>query len=363
MAQDSPSLFDFLGDEVLVLIQELIEKSGLDEAELEEALPPILKTFMAELTPSVAAALLKGSKAMLRERRADEAGFQKRNSKRWAKSFSRVEFVWHLCEEIGREFNQKYRPDAVREQNMLFEALVNLHARGLLVAAEAIHLLKGGFAEGSLTRWRALHEVLVVSMFIREHGPMAAERYLHSAHFLTRTAARQYMAFHDRAKLSPIKESDLEQLDTTCTVLAEKYGKIMYQDNGWALPFFPAKTGELRAPNFSDLEKAVGLDHWRPRYKWASQHTHAGSRHAHANLGLVENECPRLLVGPSNSGMVQPTEMLALHLSNLTSNLLLSNLSIEAVAISSVLQFLVADIGDRSIAKERTSFIAAASEK
>ncbi len=121
--------------------------------------------------------LIETAPAMLADRRKEREGFERRNFRRWRKAFDLIETIWVSCEELGRVFNQHHRPEAVREEDYVFEAMTHLHAKALLVASEIICLLKGGFADGALTRWRTVYETNVVAALIRQEGQELALRY------------------------------------------------------------------------------------------------------------------------------------------------------------------------------------------
>ena len=133
---------------------------------------------LARITDSVAKSAGKGvykrlidtAPEMLLDRRKNTCDFERRNLKRWGKSFDLIESIWVSCEELGRSFNQHYRPESVRNQDYVFESLTYLQAKALLITSEIICLLKGGFADGALTRWRTLYETTVVAALIHQEG-------------------------------------------------------------------------------------------------------------------------------------------------------------------------------------------------
>lgn len=104
--------------------------------------------------------------------------------------------------------------------------------------------------------------------------------------------------------------------------------------------------------NLFDLEKAVGLDHWRPRFKWASQHTHGGHRPSGSMLATTEAPSPVFAIGQSNSGMVDPLHMTAISLTHVTSSLLMSRPSIDSAVCSEVLVGLSDDLGNAAMKVE-----------
>lgn len=289
-----------------------------DEAKLAKAAHEAVNDL---LSPSVidviVGSLYKNAPGMLRKRRAEYAGFERRNLKRWRKAFDLIEMIWVICEESGSTYNDSYRPAAAANYDIEFEALTNLHARGLLVASEAIHLMKGGYADGALSRWRTLHEVNVVALFVAKHGADVAERYLVSFPFHSRRAMRQYKEYEARAKLDSFSSEEIEHVEQLTRELADKYGPEISNEYGWA-----SKALFKNDPNLFDLERDIGVDHLRPYFRWASQHTHAGPRPRDKLLGVSEATQDLMLVGPSNAGMTDPLQLVSLSLIQLTNALL-----------------------------------------
>jgi hypothetical protein len=100
-----------------------------------------------------------------------------------------------------------------------------------------------------------------------------------------------------------------------------------------------------KRPNFSNLEKAVMLDHLRPYYKWASQNIHANVHGIKNKLGLVEAMEEILLVGPSNSGMTEPADLTALSLMQISVGLLEVYPDIDSIVVQHIIEKLSKDVG------------------
>jgi hypothetical protein len=104
-----------------------------------------------------------------------------------------------------------------------------------------------------------------------------------------------------------------------------------------------------KAPSLLDIEEFIGLDHWRPRFKWASQHTHGGHRPFGTMLGTGESKEPVLLIGQSNSGLVDPLHMTAISLTHITASLLLSRPDTDRMICTKVLMGLSDDVGREAL--------------
>jgi hypothetical protein len=122
----------------------------------------------------------------------------------------------------------------------------------------------------------------------------------------------------------------------------------MRHEYGWASGVIGKK-----APTLLDIEEFTGLDHWRPRFKWASQHTHGGHRPFGTMLGTAESKSPVLLAGQSNSGMVDPLHMTAITLTHITVSLLLSRPNTDRLVCTKVLMGLSDDVGSEALKVDR----------
>jgi hypothetical protein len=207
--------------------------------------------------------------------------------------------IIEVAAEVGGKFNTEVRPLAIQEKDYLFEALTHLHARALLVGSECICLMKGGFADGALSRWRTLHELNVVAAFLLKNDKEVALRYLVSFEFQALIAARQMKKYAERSKMDPPTDDEIRVMESRCKGHTQRFGEDMRHEYGWAADVIGKKS-----PTLLDIEEATGLDHWRPRFKWASQHTHGGHRPFGTLLGTAESKAPVLLIGQSNSGLV-----------------------------------------------------------
>ncbi|MBB5697997.1 DUF5677 domain-containing protein [Sphingomonas yantingensis] len=261
--------------------------------------------------------LMERAPPMLVEHRKQQVGFERRNLRRWRKAFDLLETIWVCCEEIGREFNNYYRPIAVHEDDYVFEAMTYLHAKALLVGSEIICLLKGGFADGALTRWRTLYENNVVAALIRQEGQELALRYL--AH--SRVQAWQRMAADPNT-------DDAAQLQAQAEHAVAMFGDDMKRRRGWASQLLGKK-----APTFSDIAAKCNRYTKGGVYEYASDHIHVDHRMFDDLLATCEAQENVLLVGPSNSGMVGPLTLAATSLVESTLFLMLHKPNLDRLAM------------------------------
>ncbi len=128
-------------------------------------------------SPSVmllADGISRNARQQLTEEKDERTAFEQRLHERWGQALDALALFRAWCLEAGIAFHERYEAT----DDWVHAALVRLHARICLIAAEVLTLLRGGFASGADARWRSAHEIDVVALFISERGQDTAERYL-----------------------------------------------------------------------------------------------------------------------------------------------------------------------------------------
>jgi hypothetical protein len=168
---------------------EQIVKNGIKLDIPEEEIRGITKQFLTALQQAIPAAVQAAADVMLKELkrhapaqvnkiRSDRDAFKSRLHKPWKKAFEILDLYLAACNECGSSFNKEYRQTAAKEDDFVFDVVTRLQARGCQIGLEVMTLLEGGFADGAHARWRTLHEIACVAMFVKNHGQEVAERYL-----------------------------------------------------------------------------------------------------------------------------------------------------------------------------------------
>ncbi|KRP85955.1 hypothetical protein AOQ73_36360 [Bradyrhizobium pachyrhizi] len=340
---------DELGDSLRQLFQQLVAEGTLTIEQLETEGTRIA----ADVTEKSAIAIIRDLKGRmpsgLREARREKRDFEKRNLQRWRKAFNLIETLYHVAFEIGSKFNDEERPKIIAEQDYRGEALIHIHARSLLVTNECICLMKSGYPDGALARWRTLHELNVVAALLSDNSTEVALRYLVSFDLRALEAGKQMKKYAARSGMEPPTDAEIEALRVRCEAHLKRWPSMAQSgDYGWASDVVNSKR-----PSLLDLEEAVGLDHWRPRFKWSSQHNHGGHRPVGSLLAVTEAREPIFITGPSNSGMVDPLHMTAISLANMTTALLTSREPhFTRTIVANVLLKLSNEIAEAALAVE-----------
>lgn len=323
------------------LIAEQLLENELDGQAVENVTENVIGDVLPAAADRVLASMKEFAPETLKYNRELEEGFRQRNYERWGSGFDLLEMLVAVADETGEAINHAERPKAVEENDARFEAIAALHGRAVLVSREILCLMTGGFPDGALGRWRTLHEIAVVAHFLAGEDRDISERYLLHRHVQALKAMEQYREYQDRANLEPISVEEVEQARIRADAIIEERGKEMKYDWGWAAPVVRKKK-----PTLFDLEEHQGLDHWRPRYKWASQDTHGGYRPPSRMLGTSEAKDPVILVGPSNSGLTDPAHMTAISLVLATTALICLKPNMDRLLTQQVCQKLSDNIGE-----------------
>jgi hypothetical protein len=329
---DQDQMLTLLEKSILEAVSEANADGKKNAAELSEDFERMFLEVRESCKEAMLKDLLASAGEMLSAERIERQGFERRTFERWKPSFDHLEMMWRIAQEVG-EANARFSETSEREdEDFTFNALCSIFPRALLIAQEVLCLLRGGFPDGALARWRSLHELTVTAMFLAKRGEDASKEYLLSFHFSARRAAKQLNSYSDRNQIKELSAAELYEIDQRCKEAERILGRnvVSDKDGEW-----PAITMSHRT--FADLEREVGMDHWRPYYKWASTHTHAGHRLADRLLGLSESDETQYLVGASNSGFVDPLQMTAISLANITSTFLLYRPNADRIIIADVL--------------------------
>lgn len=279
--------------------------------------------------------------------RTESREFEGRLLSLWKEPFEFLETLIYVTQEIGNEFNNEFRPSAVESNDLVFEALIRLHGRASQIALEILKLMQSGFPDGAIARWRTLHEVTIISVFIQKLGNEIAERYLLHEVIESYNSIEKYIRKpkiykkHQAMLGNPLPSlEEMNRIKEIKITLCERFGKDYEKDWGWA-------ANVVTNPNFSKIEEFVEMDHLRPYYKMANISTHAGSKGIKFYLTTPgKNLIP---AGPGNMGMSNPGQLTAISLLQVNTTLLVTKPSIQRLSDSLALAKLVQDI--------KTSFI------
>lgn len=241
---------------------------------------------------------------------SEDEEFVERNYNRWKSGFHKLQMLKQISLEAGMEFQKQFLQHSEYETDPLLGVLMRQHANACRVTGEIILLLKGGYADGALARWRTLFEISVTCLVIRKYGRGAAEDYIKHGKIKAVEGMQEYQKTAKDMNLEPYADDELEAAIQLKEELSG--GDKNFQ---WARKY--AGFGKLEK-----LREDVGLGKWSHNYKLASKHVHADYSEMVSLFAMSEANQDILLAGPSNSGLVEPAHMAAITLGQITASFL-----------------------------------------
>jgi hypothetical protein len=178
-------------------------------------------------------------------------------------------------------------------------ALVQLHARSLVLIEEIFVLTTTGYPSGASALARTLHEVRVLATFLHRFEAQLSERYL-ASHIVELWKNRADFAPSGAARRSRAWLATERELDERYREVIAKFGDSMTIENGWALPrFIKGRNKGSAVPRripFARLEEQVRRPFDRVIYRSGSQQVHA------SRLGSIKT----LRAGEPNVALLGP---------------------------------------------------------
>ena len=199
-------------------------------------LPETFKAISEEISIVLLNSLERKSNKMLKARRKDFSRFESRLRKSWKKAFDLFEMLIAIALEAAEDYNSEFRGMASEKDDLVFEVLTRLHARACQIASEIMALLQSGYADGAHARWRSLHEVVVVGLFISSHDNDLAEKYLLHDTIESYKASLIYQEHCEKLGYDPLTDGELNELKKEYDLLINRFGTIFRKEYGWAYP-------------------------------------------------------------------------------------------------------------------------------
>jgi hypothetical protein len=272
-------------------------------------------------------------KGMLTNRRSNAKYFESFIMKKWGSALDFLETLIIIASEAGEEFYEEIQCKNTKGKDHLIDAMTRLHARACQVAKEVLALLKAGYADGAHARWRCLHEINVVLLFLSSSGEEMAVRYLLHEAIESYKAALLHQKYYEQLGCEPFTKQEMDRFKTDRDRLVDRFGKSFAEDYGWA-----ATEIGVDKPSFWDIENKVELSHIRPFYKMASYNVHANPKGVFFKLGVLTDGPDVLLAGPSALGFAEPGQGTAKSILQATTTLLTTEPNMDCLVTCDVLR-------------------------
>lgn len=231
------------------------------------------------------------------------AGFHKRLFETWRAPLTRLDSLIAMCMEIGSEINAEYRSSGKYQPSARRNMTIRLHTRAVQIANEVSCLLKGGYPDGGMARWRSLHETMVILAFLGRHDDALSSRFVDFQAITRLKAATEYNEHQAVLGFEQFDPTELARFQKVRDDMVVKYGQQFASENGWA-----ADVLKQKRVTFKDIEKFVDLSYLRPQYGFASKNVHSGVDSIGYKLAQSMSSQETLLAGPSNQGLLEPIQ-------------------------------------------------------
>lgn len=275
--------------------------------------------------------LNKDKSNILNDVRNTAEQFNKRLYKTWKKPIDDLEILIELSMESAEMFVTTFYKDARKNNNSLFAALKNIHARAILTARECLVLLKNGYPDGAFSRWRTIYELSIIAIFLYEYDDdELCKRYLD---FFFIQAYNEEKLCREKGYPSHTNTS-FESLKHNYESVISEYGNDYGNgDYGWA-----SKVLSKKRVTFRDIEEKTDASQLRGYYKSSSAYIHGNFKASEESLGVMTNIEKMLLVGPSNYGLSIPMQNVAISLVIISTMFLTVYSTIDTISASMILK-------------------------
>ncbi len=310
------------------------EFSGTDEEfneEINGKLPELIQilgdTFKSTLTK-----LYEDS--ILEELRGKEKKYIDNLFEDYKKGFDYLQIFIDLNKYCGKRILEEYEKKQQNSESKKDFLLFRIQSRACQIATEIQTLLRYGYPDGAIARWRTLHEMSVIFLVLVDQPIELTEMFTDYEVIEKLRRAKDFEEQRDKLGWPPIEKEQLERLIEFKNNVTIKYGKEFLRSYGWTLNLLPK--GKR---NFKELEKLVHLDYMRPFYSWSNDNVHSGAGGLISRLGQIERGKTSYLgfAGPSFYGLADPAQFTTTSLYSITSRILDLHDDLESQIINSLL--------------------------
>ncbi|MGV2942511.1 DUF5677 domain-containing protein [Mesobacillus sp. LC4] len=247
-----------------------------------------------------------------------------------------------LIEEFyeQKEKNEKH--------NFIMNVLFKLHSRSVQISKEVLVLLKNGFPDGALARWRSLHENNVIFQILTKNFEDIdftfdlIKRFMDYSEIERQKEAIKYQNAAPKLGLDKFDVNELQEHEKRKKDILSLYGNDFEKPNFWAKPIFKY---EPKVIYFSHLEREAQLDTLNPYYNQSNYQVHTSPKGIFQSIGFIENfnQQTFYLFGGSNYGLSIPGQLTAISLFQTTTQFLTLNPNIDTLVIAEAISMMVND--------------------
>jgi hypothetical protein len=145
-----------------------------------DQLPSVVQEIATKSARMLAQQLKKNWPTEEELQQIERSEFRQHMEEYWGNPLNMLRMLVTVAREIISDGTA--RKQRSKTYQALPDVLLRLNVRACQITSKIIVLLKNGFADGAMARWRSLYEVSVVAMVIVEGGETLARRYVDHQH-------------------------------------------------------------------------------------------------------------------------------------------------------------------------------------
>jgi len=314
-----------INDEIQKLESDI--KNGLSDIELQDRINFIIEEYSNICSKDESEKIYNTVSERLQRHHEQMDDFYIKFEARWGKPIDLLEIFWLLSIDYGQKFSDEYHKIASDDSDVVFLTLKLLHGRACLVTGEIVTLLRNGYPDAAMARWRTLYEILIISDFIKKHGTDTATRYLEFEKIEDYQGLEDYQKYAKKLNKETISEEELVTIDQQIQPFRQKYGKLFRNRFGWA--YNDLKISKDQNPTFKKIAQQSDYSHYYLYYTWASHPIHSGPKALTLVLGQPKNQPRVILAGPSDAaGIAEPGMMTGITFLQININFLLHSITL-----------------------------------
>ncbi len=237
-------------------------------------------------------------KKILKRAKRDKFSFHKDQKLVWGEALDKLELLIDFIRESFDYYYPVIQEKIRKEEDLVLFVLSRLMAKACRISQEILELLRNGWPDEAFARWRALHETVVILIFLSDNNTETSERYVDhevvQVYKLESTQRRIFLSNDEEVN------DDFRLLENDYKKIIEKYEKGFSSDYGWA-----NKALGLKRATFSDIEKSIKFNHFRHLYRESSSFVHSNANSLFYSLG-VPDSWGDFISGPSCMGAGRP---------------------------------------------------------
>lgn len=303
------------------------------ELDINKVDPSLVERFIPTIENHFYKEFERGRKKNLRNARKIEKDFQRNNLKLWKEPIDLLDaFIFMNLDLVDSIKNHLSVEDLSTSK---CQVMLRLHAKACQTAFEIVHLIKGGFADGAMARWRTLYETSVFACFLEDKPEAIHQKFLDYAFIEDYYEGLEYQKNCAALGEVPFSSEEFAHIENQKNEMIKKYGSLFSKSFGWASDIL-----EPSCRNFKGIEDLVDFNHFRSYYKLACNQVHSGSKSILYKIGMYNQE-EGLLAGASNYGLSTPGKHTATSLLYVACTLLQFNRTLETLTTLEILSRLV----------------------